>query len=114
MNPATPTSEPPANVYEGNGQISVVVPVPGAHPEHTHITLEPHRLRLEAVCKYAQESQHYLRRDWTVGLWRLDLPLPKAVDPARAHASLNFGVLVVMAPVSDTGEGEHTVPITKR
>jgi len=113
MSASGQSSTPPANVYEGNGQISVVIPVPGAHPAQMQITMAPDRLLLQADCKYAQDSQHYLRRDWTVGQWRLDLVLPKHVDPARTRATLNLGVLVVMAPLSDAGEGEHQVRITE-
>jgi HSP20 family molecular chaperone IbpA len=68
---------------------------------------------VEAASKYPQASQHYLRRDWHVGLWQLDLPLPRPIDPGRAHATLNLGVLVVMAPIADStgepGERELTV-----
>jgi HSP20 family molecular chaperone IbpA len=41
-----------------------------------------------------------------VGSWQLDLELPQPVDPQRAHATLRYGVLVVMAPLSPTGSGE--------
>ena len=104
---------PAVNVYEGSGQLSVAVPIPGAHPEQTRIQLRPDRLLLEADCKYPQESQHYLQRDWQVGRWSLDLELPRRVDPARAHATLNLGVLVVMAALSDSGSGEATVSIER-
>lgn len=102
IEPATP----PANVYESNGQLTVAVPIPGAHGEHTSILLQPHQLHVVAECKYAQEDQHYLRREWQVGSWELDLELPEPVDPQRAHATLRYGVLVVMAPVSPSGSGE--------
>jgi HSP20 family molecular chaperone IbpA len=97
---------PPANVYEGNGQLSVAVPIPGAHGDHTEIVVTPDRLRVTAENKYPQDEQHYHRRDWTVGTWRLDLELPRRVDPQRAKATLHYGVLMVMAPISDQGSGE--------
>lgn len=100
-----PSREPPANIYEGNGQLSVALPIPGAHREHTRVLVTPEHLSVEAECKYPQEQQRYLRRDWQVGSWSLDLDLPRRVDPVRAHAKLSLGVLVVMAPLSETGEG---------
>jgi HSP20 family molecular chaperone IbpA len=103
IEPATP----PVNVYEGNGQLRVAVPIPGAHGEHTTVVLRPENLQVAAICKYPQEDQHYLRRDWQVGAWQLDLDLPRRVDPKQAHATLNYGVLVVMAPISDSGAGEE-------
>jgi HSP20 family molecular chaperone IbpA len=97
---------PPANVYEGNGQLSVVTPIPGAHPDHTEVVVRPDRVLVEARCKYPQESQHYHLHQWRVGSWRLEVPLPRRVDPSGSRATLNLGVLVVMAPLSDGGAGE--------
>jgi len=105
-------AEAPVNVYEGGGQISVVVPIPGAHAEHTRIVVEPRRITVDAECKYEQEQQQYLRRDWQVGSWHADVDLPVGVDPTPAHASLNHGVLVVMAPVSDAASGRSTPPVS--
>jgi HSP20 family molecular chaperone IbpA len=105
------SDRPPANIYEANGQLSVVIPVPGAHQEHTGITMTSDHLRVDANCKYSQDSQNYLRHDWKVGRWQLDLDLPKRVDASRARATLNLGVLVVMAPVSDAAAGEHRVAV---
>jgi HSP20 family molecular chaperone IbpA len=111
--PATqlPAATPPVNVYEGNGEIAVAAPIPGSHPQHTRVTVTPERVRIEADCKYPQVSQHSHRHEWQVGAWRLDVELPKRVDPARARASLNLGVLMVMAPMSESGSGESTPPI---
>jgi HSP20 family molecular chaperone IbpA len=94
---------PLANVYEASGQLSVAVPLPGVHREHVSVSVEPERLLVTADGKYPQDSQNYLRHDWHVGSWRLDLELPRRVDPAGARATLNLGVLVVMAPISARG-----------
>ncbi|HEY4027617.1 MAG TPA: Hsp20/alpha crystallin family protein [Candidatus Dormibacteraeota bacterium] len=102
-----PAAEPPINVYESGSDLSVALPIPGAHAQHVEIVVSPHRLRVDAACKYPQTRQHYLRRDWQVGRWAIDLPLPRRIDPARTRATLNLGVLVVMAPISDEGDGEH-------
>ncbi|TMC50455.1 MAG: Hsp20/alpha crystallin family protein [Chloroflexi bacterium] len=105
-------SVPPINVYEGSGQLSVVVPIPGAHPQHVEVVLTSESMRLRAECKYPQESQRYHRRDWQVGAWEADVPLPHRVDPVRSRATLNLGVLVVMAPLSAGGNGgEHRLPV---
>jgi HSP20 family protein len=104
-------SVPPVNVYEGNRQLSVAVPIPGAHREHVELRLTPTRLRLRAECKYEQEHQRYLRREWQVGSWEVDVPLPEAVDPASAKATLRHGVLIVMAPLSTAEQGESRVTV---
>ena len=100
MNPATP----PANLYEGNGQLSVVTPIPGAQPQHTEVTVTPTTIEVVARCKYPQSRQHYHQHEWQVGSWELTVELPKPVDPSAAHATLNLGVLVVMAPVVDEAD----------
>ncbi len=102
---------PPTNVYEGNGELAVATPIPGAHPQHTEVVVTPDEVRIEARCKYPQESQHYHRREWQVGDWRATVPLPKRVDPKRARATLNLGVLVVMAPIAEDGSGESRPPV---
>jgi HSP20 family molecular chaperone IbpA len=96
-------STPPANLYEGNGQLSLVTPIPGAHPQHTDVIVTPERIEVVARCKYPQSRQHYHRHEWQVGSWELSVDLPRPVDPAGAKATLNLGVLVVMAPVADSG-----------
>jgi len=103
---------PPVNIYEGGGQLSAAVPLPGAHPEHVSVRLAPERLEVVAECKYPQQSQRYLRRDWQVGSWRLDLVLPRAVDSSAARATLNLGVLVVMAPLSDAGGAARRIEVS--
>lgn len=103
---AQDAATPPANVYRANGQLSVAVPLPGAHREHVRIVVRPDSIRVDADCKYPQAEQHYLRHEWKVGSWELELPLPERVDPARARATLNYGVLMVMAPMSSEAAGE--------
>ena len=97
MDPATP----PVNLYEGNGQLSVVTPVPGAQPQHTEVIVTPTTVEIAARCKYPQARQHYHQHEWQVGSWALSVELPRPVDPTAARATLNLGVLVVMAPVVD-------------
>ncbi|TMC08406.1 MAG: Hsp20/alpha crystallin family protein [Chloroflexi bacterium] len=104
---------PPVNIYEGGGQLSAAVPLPGAHPDHVSVRLGPGRLEVIAECKYLQESQRYLRRDWQVGSWRLDLALPRQVDPSAARATLNLGVLVVMAPLSEAGGPVRSIAVSE-
>jgi HSP20 family molecular chaperone IbpA len=113
MSEADDRAVPPANIYEGNGQLSVAVPLPGVHHEHVSVSVQPDRLLVEADGKYRQESQNYLQHGWHVGAWRLDLPLPRRVDPAAARATLNLGVLVVMVPVSENGAGSSQPAVSR-
>ncbi len=102
---------PPVNIYEWGGQLSIATPIPGAHASKVEIVVTPERIELDAECKYPQDAQNYLRRDWQVGAWRLELDLPHRVAPEGAHAVLRHGVLVVMAPLSDQGTGRFQPPV---
>src|SRR5262249_20167957 len=103
---------PPANVYEGNGQLSVAAPIPGAHPEHVEVVVTPTQIRIAASCKYAEEARLSQRQAGGVGAWERGGARPKRVARAAARATLNLGVLVVMAPISETGSGESRPPVT--
>lgn len=109
---ATIGSTPPVNVYEGSGQLSAAMPLPGAHPDHISVRLAADRLDVTAECKYPQESQRYLRHDWQVGSWHVAIDLPRRVAPAGARATLNLGVLVVMAPLSEAGGASRELEVT--
>jgi hypothetical protein len=55
------------------------------------------------VCRTASQQPVYRS-----AARRHKLTLPKHVDPAAARATLNLGVLVVMAPISGTDSGGVT------
>ena len=63
----TTVESPPVNVYESPGQITVAIPIPGAHHDTTSVYLEGARLTVDAEARYPQEQQHYLRHEWSVG-----------------------------------------------
>lgn len=102
---------PPVNIYEGNGQLSLAVPIAGTHPDNVHVVVEPRLVTIDAVPRYPQEEQHYHRREWRVGAWRTEVSLPVEVDPGRARATVNLGVLVILAPVG-AGGAAREVPVT--
>src|SRR5581483_7319529 len=108
---AGPRQAPPVNIYEGNGELSVALPLPGAHPAEVRVVVHPDQVEVSARSKYSQEAQHYHRRDWHVGTWEVTVPLPRRVTPDRARATLHLGVLVVMAPIGEGAEGAHQVPV---
>jgi HSP20 family molecular chaperone IbpA len=108
------SAAPPVNIYESAGELSLAMPIPGAHAQHVEVVVQPERIRVAAPCKYPQSRQNYLRRDWLVGDWTVEAALPRRVDPRRSRATLNLGVLVVMAPISGTSTGEHRPKVEDR
>ena len=37
----TLSATPPANIYEAGGELSVAMPIPGAHPNHIEVVVRP-------------------------------------------------------------------------
>ncbi len=89
------TSVPPANIYESAGQLTVAIPLPGTHADTVEVRLRKNGLMVEAEARYPQEQQHYLLREWHVGTFQRDLPLPRSVQPEGAKALLSHGILTV-------------------
>jgi len=104
--------EPPVNIYEASGQLTVAIPMPGAHNDTVEVVLEGRRLRAQAEARYAQEQQHYLQHEWSVGRFQREIELPRAVQAAGAKAMLTHGVLTVSLPLGDAkGSGTARIPV---
>ena len=46
---ATVGATPPVNVYEGNGQLSLAVPIAGTHPDQVRVVVEPRLVTIDAT-----------------------------------------------------------------
>lgn len=99
---------PPVNIYESSGQLTIAIPMPGAHNDTVEVVLEGRRLRAQAEARYAQEQQHYLQHEWSVGRFLREVELPKPVQAAGAKAMLTHGVLTVSLPL---GEQKGSDPV---
>jgi HSP20 family protein len=91
---------PPVNVYEANDQLTVAIPMPGAHHDTVVVSLDGRRLSVDAEARYPQEQQHYLQHEWSVGTSHRDVVLPKPVQASGAKATLTHGILTVSLPIA--------------
>jgi HSP20 family molecular chaperone IbpA len=110
----TATDAPPVNVYESPDQLTVAMPIPGAHDDTVSVTLDRQRLIVEAEARYPQEQQHYVQHEWSVGTSHREIDLPKPVRGAGAKAMLTHGILTVSLPIG--GENRSTrmeIPVTE-
>jgi len=92
---------PPVNVYEANDQLTVAIPMPGAHHDTVAVSLEGLRLTVDAEARYPQEQQHYLQHEWSVGTSHREVVLPKPVRSNGAKAMLTHGILTVSLPIGE-------------
>src|SRR3982074_2720917 len=94
----TAIASPPANLYEANDQLTVAIPIPGAHHDTTEVVLDGRTLSVRAGARYPQAQQHYLRQGGAVGTSHRDIELPRPVRASGAKAMLTHGILTISLP----------------
>jgi HSP20 family protein len=111
---AAALENPPANIYESAGQVTVAIPLPGTHAENVQVLLRKDRLSVQAEARYPQAQQHYLQHEWHVGTFQRELRLPRSVHAEGAKAQLSHGVLTVSLHEGDwTGPAEVHLPVAE-
>lgn len=105
---APPSLGPGAPAVQEDGPDLVLrVPLPGVDPQSLEVRLDARSLHLRGMGRQEyreeREGQVYAAAAWTG--FATVLPLPRPVDPARARARLQDGVLEVRAPRAGTPPG---------
>ncbi len=110
----TAIESPPVNVYEANDQITVAIPIPGAHHDTVVVNLIGRRLIVDAEARYPQEQQHYIQHEWSVGTSHREVDLPKPVHGSGAKAILTHGILTISLPTAAEDHAERIqIPVTE-
>lgn len=109
----TAVESPPVNIYESPDQITVAVPIPGAHHDTTSVVLEGRQLTIDAEARYPQERQHYLVHEWSVGTSHREVDLPKPVRAGGAKAMLSHGILTISLPIGKEESARTRIPVTE-
>ena len=104
----TALNSPPVNLYETNDQLTVAIPIPGAHHDTTEVVLDGRKLIVRAEARYPQEQQHYLQHEWSVGTSHREVDLPKPVRSTGAKAMLTHGILTVSLPIGKEEAASRT------
>jgi HSP20 family molecular chaperone IbpA len=114
MSQHTTVDSPPVNLYESNDQLTVAMPMPGAHHDTVSITLEGRRLLVASDARYPQQQQHYLRHEWSVGSSHQQIDLPKPVRAGGAKATLTHGILTISLPLGGEDSSERIeIPVSE-
>jgi HSP20 family molecular chaperone IbpA len=105
---------PRVNLYETHDQLTVAIPIPGAHHDTTEVVLDGRTLSVRAEARYPQEQQHYLQHEWSVGRSHRDIELPRPVRAGGAKAMLTHGILTISLPVGSEETSSRTrIPVTE-
>ncbi|TMC42872.1 MAG: Hsp20/alpha crystallin family protein [Chloroflexi bacterium] len=105
---------PPVNLYEANDQITVAIPIPGAHHDTVQVSLQGRQLTVDAEARYPQEQQHYLQHEWSVGTSHREIDVPRPVRGGGAKATLTHGILTISLPIGAEEDASRIrIPVTE-
>jgi len=98
----------PVDISETEPGLVVKAALPGVKPEDVNISVTGDVLTLRAEMKHdeaSEQNSRYHRRELTYGSYERLLALPVEVDPDRAEATFEHGVLTLQLP-----KAAHTKP----
>lgn len=95
----------PVNVYQGQDRIMLAAPLPGLEPSNIHMYVDGRRITLAVDLRgpSQERAERYVQREWMTGPYSRGIDLPIWVDAAKANASYDNGVLVVILPIAGSG-----------
>jgi HSP20 family protein len=103
---------PAVNVTANGEAVTVTVEVPGIDPDDVEVSVDGDTLTIKGEKKdeTKEEGEGYYRSERTFGSFVRRVPLPSEVDPEKADASIDAGVLTLRLPRA-TRERSRSIPI---
>ena len=92
--------EPKIDIADEKKFVCVTAELPGMDKEDIHLTVEENHLRIrgEKKTEMKKEEEGFYRAERFFGAFERAIPLPVDVDPDRAEARFEKGVLTVRLP----------------
>ncbi len=90
----------PIDVFETDDSVVVKATVPGVRPEDIEVTITGDLLAIKSEMRQEskQEKRNYLRQERRYGSACRQISLPAGVNPDKAEASFEHGVLTLRIP----------------
>jgi HSP20 family protein len=94
------------NIFARERRVMVSAPLPGMEPQNIRIDVHGRRVIIDTDQRGPRQERTmpHVRKEWTWGPYHRALELPSTVAVARANATYDNGVLVVIFPVSPRAE----------
>jgi HSP20 family protein len=98
-----PERELAIDMYETDENIIVKTAVPGVRPEDIDITITGDTLTIRGETKEEEELRRasYIRRERRYGAFSRSVTLPSGIEPDKAEATFEHGVLTLTIPKSE-------------
>jgi HSP20 family protein len=89
---------PAVDIYENEKAIVLEMELPGVQEKDVKILLYAGRVEVSGVKRgfAGQHGARFLRLERGFGAFRRDVPVPAAVDPDKAYASFENGILTIV------------------
>lgn len=104
--PAFSLQHIPVDIYETDKELIVEVGIPGAKSEDIKVRVEEDKLIVEGKKEEKKEvkEKNYYRKEMKKGEFKRVITLPYEVNPEKARAKMEDGVLKVIFPKPEAKE----------
>jgi len=104
---------PPIDLYETAEAVILAVDLPGIDPARLRVSANDRQVRIEGSCRPHTVQGRYLQMERCHDEFARPLMLPVAVDPHRAVARYEQGVLVITLPkIRDRRNTTIDIPVS--
>lgn len=92
-----------ADVYETEGEVVVELAIPGIKPEDISVNITGDTLSVSGVSKEEEEEKKkdYYQKQIHYGSFAQTVVLPTTVQPNKAEAHFNHGILKIVLPKTE-------------
>lgn len=103
---------PQVDVIDGDSEIRVQAALPGVDRKDLQVDVTEDMVSIRGSTRHehSEEKESYFRSELLRGEFARTIPLPVAVDAAKARASFRDGLLELVLPKTETRQ-RRTVPI---
>ncbi|HZP57945.1 MAG TPA: Hsp20/alpha crystallin family protein [Dehalococcoidia bacterium] len=108
-NGSSSTNYFPLDMYETNDNVVVKASLPGVKPEDIDISVTGQTLTLRGEVReeHEEKGESYIRRERSQGTFFRQVTLPSEVDPNKADAVFEHGVLRLTLPKAESMKPRH-------
>ncbi|MDI7276515.1 MAG: Hsp20/alpha crystallin family protein [Anaerolineae bacterium] len=93
----------PVDMYQQDNNLIVKAAIPGVRPEDIDVSVVGSTLTIKGETKEEKEvkEENVIRRERRFGAFSRSVTLPSPVDPNKASASYEHGILTLTLPVAE-------------
>jgi HSP20 family protein len=104
---------PEVDVYRAGdpGELTVVVELPGVDPANVQVVASPRALLIAGERNRPKESGHYQQMEIDYGPFQRQVTLDEDIDPDRATATYERGLLTVRLPIAPRPAERQSISI---